>query len=248
MRETIELVLRWIHISAGSIGLIAFWVPVLSRKGGISHRRFGTVFKWCGYVVVASALSAVLLSLGAAIFQGVRPSDNPNRFGFALFLGYLGIVTGVMIRHGIEVLGHKRDITEMNRPLDRALAQLSIASSIGIAAFALYYAPGNRMALFALSPLGAVIGFDILQVISGRKNEGKNAWLLEHLAALLGAGIAFHTAFAVFGLSRLFDFGLRGPVAVIPWILPALIGIPAAVLWGRKYRNKPAPKTDRSTT
>ena len=55
---------------------------------------------------------------------------------------------------------------------------------------------------------------------------------------MIGAGIAFHTAFAVFGSSRLFDIGLTGWIAVIPWVLPAAIGIPATILWTRHYRRK----------
>jgi hypothetical protein len=54
---------------------------------------------------------------------------------------------------------------------------------------------------------------------------------------MIGAGVAFHTAFAVFGMSRLVDTGILGPVAVLPWILPTLIGVPAAMLFSRKYRR-----------
>ncbi len=63
-------------------------------------------------------------------------------------------------------------------------------------------------------------------------------WMYEHLGAMLGAGIAFHTAFAVFGASRLFDIGLTGWVSVIPWVLPAAVGIPATIIWTRSYRRR----------
>jgi hypothetical protein len=55
---------------------------------------------------------------------------------------------------------------------------------------------------------------------------------------LIGAGIAFHTAFAVFGMSRMFDIGLTGALAVIPRILPSIIGIPASIIWSRHYQKK----------
>ena len=42
---------------------------------------------------------------------------------------------------------------------------------------------------------------------------------------MIGGGIAFHTAFAVFGAQRLWDYELSGFLGVLPWILPALIGI-----------------------
>ena len=55
---------------------------------------------------------------------------------------------------------------------------------------------------------------------------------------MIGGGIAFHTAFAVFGMNQLFNLGLSGWLAVVPWILPAMIGIPATALWTRHYQRK----------
>ena len=52
------------------------------------------------------------------------------------------------------------------------------------------------------------------------------------------ASIAFHTAFAVFGASRLLDYSLNGPLAFLPWVLPAAIGLPAIHFWTRHYRRK----------
>ena len=61
---------------------------------------------------------------------------------------------------------------------------------------------------------------------------------------LLGDGARYiHVLFgtiglAVFGSTRLFDIGLTGWIAIIPWIAPAAIGIPAIVIWTRHYRLK----------
>ncbi|MCE2540754.1 MAG: DUF2306 domain-containing protein, partial [Acidobacteria bacterium] len=60
---------------------------------------------------------------------------------------------------------------------------------------------------------------------------------------MLGGGIAFHTAFIVFGAQRVWAYELAGPLAIVPWILPTVVGIPAIVVWTRYYRRKfgPAP-------
>ena len=58
------------------------------------------------------------------------------------------------------------------------------------------------------------------------------------MGAMLVTGVAFHTAFVVFGFGRLFNLGLTGFVAVVPWILPTLIGVPALVIWTRHYQRK----------
>ena len=78
----------------------------------------------------------------------------------------------------------------------------------------------------------------MLQYMSGKTRTSPRAWLYEHLGSMLGAGIAFHTAFAVFGSAQLFDLGLSGWTAVVPWVAPAAIGIPAIFLWTRHYRRK----------
>jgi hypothetical protein len=77
----------------------------------------------------------------------------------------------------------------------------------------------------------------MLQYMNG-KQTSKRAWLYEHLTSMVGAGIAFHTAFAVFGMTRMFDIGLTGTLAVIPWVLPAAIGIPGSIIWKRHYQKK----------
>ena len=68
-------------------------------------------------------------------------------------------------------------------------------------------------------------------------------WIVEHLDGMLGAGIAFHTAFLVFGASRFMDPLFAGsPLQLIPWILPTLIGVPAGAIWKRRVlKATPTP-------
>lgn len=238
--------IRGLHVAAGFVGLAAFWIPIFSRKGGSNHRLFGRIFKWCAYIVLAGAAVGLALNYLNLARRGIGPSDIPGDFAFLVFLSYLTFVTFVIVRHGTEVLLHKRELVTMNRPLDRLLGWGGIAASVFLVAYALYYAPPNRILLFALSPIGFAAGSGILRVLKGKRPE-RNAWLLEHLGAMLGAGIAFHTAFAVFGATRLFDLGFEGWVAVIPWILPTLLGVPATILWTRKYRTQlPAAVRERA--
>jgi hypothetical protein len=58
------------------------------------------------------------------------------------------------------------------------------------------------------------------------------------MECMLGAGIGFHTAFFVFGFSRISGVQLPGIAALIPWVLPSLIGIPATTLWIRYYKKR----------
>ncbi len=229
--------LRWVHIVAGFTGLAAFWVPILTRKGGRQHRFFGKIFKYCAYLLLGAAGLSISLRFSDAAMQGIGPRDEPSNFAFLIFLAYLTVVTFIGIRHGVQVLMNKADLTGMNRRWDNFLAWTAIAASLFLIVYALYYNPPIKIVLFALSPIGFGTGFGIRKVIQGRRPERK-AWFYEHMGTMIGMGIAFHTAFAVFGSARLFDLGLSGWTAVIPWITPALIGMPAGAIWTRYYQRK----------
>lgn len=228
---------RIIHIVFGTVALIAFWVPVFARKGAALHTKAGKVFVWSAYVVLAAAALALLGRVAALLAAGLGPADRPALFGFIVFLGYLTLVTYVIVRQGMGVLRHKQHPAALRTPLNLALAFTAIGASAGIILYALLLAPPNRVLLFALSPLGFVTGAGNLRFMHLARPSTR-AWFYEHMGAMLGAGIAFHTAFAVFGMSRLFDLRLDNWVGVIPWVLPAIVGVPATAIWTRHYRRK----------
>jgi hypothetical protein len=89
----------------------------------------------------------------------------------------------------------------------------------------------------ALAPVGYATGRSILRYIS-EPPVSRMAWLYEHLGGMLAAGIAFHTAFAVFGARQLLQLDFSGWIGVIPWVLPAAVGIPAIAIWTRHYRRR----------
>lgn len=235
--ETLIDLNRWLHVTFGFTGLAAFWIPILTRKGGRVHRSAGKVFRFCAYVVLIGALLSVTLHLSEGLSQGDTPRTAPAEFAFLVFLGYLAFATLAGMRHGFQVLAHKHRLADLDTPLNRAVAWLAIAASAGLIAYALYYRPPMLIVMLALSPVGFGTGFGILKAIRGQRTERK-AWMYEHMSAMIGTGIAFHTAFAVFGSGRLFDLGLEGWIAVVPWVLPAMIGIPATILWTRRYQRR----------
>jgi len=227
---------REFHIWIGYLGLAAFWVPILTRKGGIFHRRSGTIFRYCGWIVVASALFAVMSYLFQLLAQGEGPASQPDNWSFLLFLGYLAIITGMALSHGIAVLKYKHDLRLLASPFRIVLAWLGIITSALLIAWALYWQPNTMWVLLALSPIGILTGYGMLKLMKTTTTDSKT-WLYEHLGAMIGAGIAFHTAFAVFGANQMFNYSLSGFWQIVPWIAPAAIGIPATQLWIRYYQN-----------
>lgn len=237
MLESIADIARGTHVLFGFAGLAAFWVPVFAKKGASVHKTAGKVFVWCAYVVLGMAAAALLLRLAGALAEGTGPADSPMLYAFTVFLGYLTVVTFITVRHGMALLDYKRDPSELRTPLNVALAYISIAASAGVIAYALVYDPPIKILLYALSPIGVLNGTGILRYMRA-SSISKREWWYEHMGAMLGAGIAFHTAFAVFGANRLFEINLDGFLQVVPWVLPAAIGIPATAIWTRYYRRR----------
>ncbi len=225
------------HVATGFVGLAAFWAPVFARKGGRTHVRAGRVFVYCAYVVTLSAVTAAAGRIVSYQVQGIRLADDPTLYGISLVLGYLGLVTFATVRQAIRALATRRDPETLRTPVHEALAWASIGSSVALIAFALAVWSDASPILLGLSPIGLFTGRNMLRLMRNPRAE-RMGWFYSHLGSMLGGGIAFHTAFAVFGVQRLWAHDLAGPLAVVPWILPTVIGLPAIAIWTRHYRRR----------
>ena len=112
-----------------------------------------------------------------------------------------------------------------------ALTGLAMAAMIALA-FTV------RQPVFAaLSPIGLLIGRGNLRY-ARRPAASHMSWWYEHMRSMLAGGIAFHTAFLVIGAGRFLGTYFTGPYALIPWVLPSMIGIPATQIWIGYYRTR----------
>ena len=87
--ETLIAINRYGHMAIGFIGLAAWWVPILTKKGGKQHMLFGKVFALSAYIIGTTALAGVSMRAGYAIWRGIDITENPENFGFLIFLAYL---------------------------------------------------------------------------------------------------------------------------------------------------------------
>ena len=242
MLTTYHLILA-LHVTAGLIGLAAFWTPALVRKGGAAHVQVGRVFYWCTCIIAATGtvMAALLLAVPLAVKPvppdvGVERAEAVAR-GIRLtapFLFYLVLITFAPVYHGVRVLATRRAPEQLRTPFHTALHVVTIAASAGMIALGLWT---NRPVFLALSPIGFLIGFGDLR-FARRPYPSRMAWWYEHMNSMLGGGIAFHTAFLVLGSGRLLGISLDGAWAVLPWLLPTIIGVPASAIWTRYYRRK----------
>jgi hypothetical protein len=227
----------WGHIVVAFTGLAAFWVPGLTRKGGSLHRLFGKVFAVCAYLVNGSALFITALRLGQFLTGSVSIAEDPEAGGLTVFLGYLAVVTLACVRHAIRAVETRDDPGPARTSFQVAFATAAMLGSLVITLTALLFWSRLSILFLLLSPVGLLLGGHMLRAMT-RPTPHPQAWVFEHMRGMLGAGIAFHTAFAVFGLGRLFGLAPQGAWWFLPWIVPAAIGIPIMILWNRSYKRR----------
>jgi hypothetical protein len=232
-----------LHVSAGIVGLAAFWTPAIARKGGNVHVRAGRLFYRCTCVVALTGLVMALSLLAAPL--SVRPLGagvSPERAAAiatsirltAPFLLYLLLITFGPVYHGVRVLETRRSPEQLRTTFHTAVHVSMIAAAVAMIALGIW---ARQPVFAALSPIGFLAGFGNLN-FARRPYPTRMAWWYEHMGSMIGGGIAFHTAFLVLGAGRLSGVQLTGMTAVVPWILPSIIGIPASAIWVRHYRRK----------
>jgi len=213
---------RAVHIVAGSIALTVMWVPMLAAKGGRLHRRAGLVFVGAMAVVSSSGVGLSVYRLLTETRPGVRLASA--------FLLYVSILTGAGALKGVRVLRTKRRTGPNRNPVDLAAAGLVLVSGAAMGLAGLWF---GQPLLLTFSLIGIAGGVTDLKYWL-RSPDTRMHWWFEHMADMLGTGIAALTAFAVVNSPRL---GLPS-FSLLVWLGPSLVGVPAIVVWSRHYRRR----------
>ncbi len=217
------------HILSGATGAIAFWIPVLGRKGGVNHRRWGRVFTIALLATGCFALAMSLLSLADPI--GTHPHLE-GRFDAAFIRGFFGhlmlcaaILTINLAWYGWELV-RNRSRQALNRTrLMYALQWLTIGAAINCAAQG--WLMGEKL-LIGLAVVGVATGWTNLHFLA-KDQPRREDWLKEHVKSLVGAGISVYTAFMAFGSVRVFPELALHPVM---WAIPLAVGL-VIIIWHR---------------
>ena len=242
MRTGYDIVLA-LHVAAGLIGLAAFWTPAVARKGGTLHVRAGRLFYYATLVIAITCLSMAVLLLADPL--GVKPLRDGVSSAAAAeaawrirltapFLVYLVLITFTPVYHGVRVLETRRAPALLRTPFHTAIHAAAVGAALGM--IVLGVATGTPV-FAAMSPIGFLLGFGNL-AFARKPYRTPMAWWYEHMGAMMAGGIAFHTAFLVLGAGRLLGIELTGTAAIVPWVLPTVVGLPATALWVRHYRRK----------
>jgi len=233
--EDAHQVARLTHIGFGALGMLVFWAPILLRKGGRAHRLAGRVYTWIDVVVLATAAGGAAYYLWTWRLRGLGPREIPAEYAIMLVLAFLTLVSLALLLQGRGALIAREQPARLRTPLHMGVHILTLAASIALVIYALALAPPNALILYAVSVLGLLTAYDGLSYAA--KHAATPAeWVFHHLNGMLGTGIAFYTAFGVFGAYRLVGISAAeaGWLSALPWLLPALIGVPATMWWKRR--------------
>ena len=221
----IFLALVTVHIVTGSVGLITFWIPVVGRKGGKNHRRFGQLFI---NALLATGLTAVAIATTTLIDPvATHPHlSNHDVFGdpqmisviFGWMMLYLATLTVNLAWHGRLALMHRTNHAATGTPVNFAL-QVLLTVAAGNCLLQGYWS--DQVMVMAMSLVGfATVATNLWFIF--KPQPRRHDYIKEHIKSLVGAGISVYTAFFAFGAVRLMP-----ELALTPglWAVPLVTGL-----------------------
>lgn len=212
-----------LHIAAGSIALITYWIAASARKGSPLHRGSGKVYLGAMLAVLATALVMAAWFFARGQFVG------------AIFLSYLSVITGTACWGGWRAIQLKQQpLRYFNRSF-RVVAAVNLV--LGLAVFGAGVWAGSWL-LMLFCWIGVVLGITGLRQRLPDLKTDRRWWMREHYGAMIGNGVATHIAFLNLGLSRLLEpFGLQLP-QLVGWLAPVAAALLASAWLDRKYFPK----------
>lgn len=223
------------HIVTGAIGLVAFWLPVMSQKGGDLHVKAGRVFTFCmlatGFVAIGISTTTLLAPVATHPDPALKGDADLIRGIFGWMMQYLALLTINLAWYGWLAAVNKRNHNR-NREWRNYILQVLVAITATNC-----LVQGLLIGQYLMVGI-SFVGFATVatnMVFLARTTPGAFDWLLEHIKALVGAGISVYTAFLAFGAVRLMPEAALNPVL---WAIPLVTGIGIIVYQQQKVKRR----------
>ncbi len=206
---------RWTHILAGFTAFFIAPVPLLTAKGGNTHRRWGKIYFWAMAVVAATAMVLALW----------RPIP---------FLAFISVFSFYFAFRGYRVLSRKNPLQGQGPgAIDWAAAVLAFLGSVALIVLGMVRPSPVWARLSVVAIVFGVIGVafaasDIWKFT--HPPSDKNFWWYAHMGGMIGSYIAAVSAFSVVNFHFL-------PTAV-RWLWPSAIGVPGIFIWIGYYQRR----------
>ena len=208
------------HILTGAIGLLAFWVPVVARKGGRLHRLWGFIFTFSMLATGTIAIGISSLTLrdpvGTHPHLAFDPALIAGIFGWMML--YLAVLTINLAWYGWSCIRGRHDHSVNRRPMNLFLQGAVTLTAANCAWRGLLL---EQYLMVGISFVGFATAATNLWFIY-KPRRGPQDWLKEHLKGLVGAGISVYTAFFAFGAVRIMPELALNPAL---WAVPLITGL-----------------------
>lgn len=206
---------RWTHIVAGFTAFFIAPVPLLTAKGGKTHRRWGKIYFWAMAVMAATAMVLALW----------RP---------VLFLAFVAVFSFYFAFRGYRALSRKNPIQGQGPgAIDWAAAMLAFIGSAALIVFGILRLGPVWVRLSVVAIVFGVIGaaFAVNDIWKfTHPPADRYSWRYAHMAGMIGSYIAAVSAFSVVNFHFL-------PTAV-RWLWPSAVGVPGIFIWIGYYRKR----------
>lgn len=237
-----------LHVIAGTIGLVAFWIPVATKKGAANHRKGG---KWALSGFIAAGALAVVM----AIFSLIDTSRHPEIEDRLLYQGlfgwmmlYLGILTIGFADYGLAVIRHRTNLRALRGPRYQLVMLAVVVSGVWCGMFGIQVGDPLMVLVAVIGIISMVMQqvFVFRDHLPGLGPPQAKAYVGEHFRALIGMGISAYTAFLSVGLIRLVPEEVFNPVI---WAGPSVIGVSLIIYFTHqaRQRGKKRPPPEQGT-
>ncbi len=237
-----------VHLACAFGATAVFWAAALAVKGSPFHRAAG---RWFSRLIYAAAVTGGLLAavsllapslvrapIGAAADLAALEAARQSWQTMWLVL-YVLLLIVAPVQHGLAVVAAGPTPARIRTWPHAALCLLSMLGSVLLLPFIVAW---QQVTWLVVAPLGFLIG--VRQLAYGaRPSATPSEWQREHLTSMITTGVTLHTTLFVFGSSRTLQWQLEGWMAWLPWVLPALVGLPLILWLRRRYARHPAARS-----
>ncbi len=207
------------HIATGTVGLISMWVPVVGKKGSMTHRKWGKVFAYTMLATGTIAIGISLCTLHSPLETHPFWDDAEQIRGvFGWMMLYLATMTIMLAWYGLLCIRNKRHHERNRNPVNLALQFVTFLLALNCAIRGYTLGQPLMIGIAVVGLAAAILNTRFILTKSPPLNE----WLIQHTRGLVGAGISVYTAFLAFGAVNLLPAYALNPYV---WAMPTVLGV-----------------------